>query len=84
MEQLDQLWAHLSKLQKDNPISYHETIEKLRKDHEKIDAHDSKVQTKLVAFIRCRAEKLGDVYKNFVIKLQTSNSKSRDSFALMS
>lgn len=69
MEQIDQLWKHLSKLQRDNPISYHETIEKLKKDHEKINVESSKHKTSLVALIRCKAEHLGSVYKNFVIKL---------------
>ena len=74
MEQIDQLWAHLSKLQKDNPISYHETIEKLKREHEKTDVEKSRNPTKLVGFIKCKAEKLGDVFNKFVIKV-CSNEK---------
>jgi len=69
MEQVDALWKYLDRLNKNDPGSYLETIEKLKKEQEAFDKQREQAATKLVGEIRCRAEKLGDIRTKFVIKL---------------
>jgi len=69
MDQIDALWRHLDKLNRNDPTSYLETIEKLKAEQERLDKERDKVATVLVGEISCHAEKLGTVQSGFCIKV---------------